>query len=165
MTSPEAAIRSGTTSRRSRDTSGCDCQGRSSCRLNVCGRLWRAMCSTSRKPSRRDQPRARAAVLERNIRRDRRPVHQIVDIGGGKARGAAKLGERLDRPDRRVLRRGHLVDENAACLLVDQDKVGVRAADIDADPDHRTSPARRGIASETSGEIPTSNSTHISKAR
>jgi hypothetical protein len=92
-------------------------------------------------------------------------MHEILDIGGGNAGEAAKLGERLDRPDRRVLCRGHLVDENAACLLVDQDKVGVCTADIDADPDHRTSPAKRGIARETSGETPTSNSTHISKAR
>jgi hypothetical protein len=113
----------------------------------------------------RDEPRTRTGVLERDIGRDRRPMHEIVDIGGRDAGGAAKLGERLDRPGGRILCRGHLVDANAACLLVDHDKVGVRAADIGADPDHRTSPANRGIASEISGTIPISSSTHISRAR
>ena len=94
-------------------------------------------------PVRRDQPDLRARVREHDVGRDGRAVEEVVDLGERDAGLAAEIVDALDRPARRVVRRGRdLVDGDPTRLLVDEDQVGERAADVDADALHRLDPGR-----------------------
>ena len=100
------------------------------------------MCSPrsprARPPGRRGSPAssssadARALALEQRVEADRRAVQEV-----GRAVRAARSTARGDDPqdalvDRRRLRR-RLADRTSPGLLVEEDQVGERAADVDAD--------------------------------
>ena len=92
---------------------------------------------------RRDHPGLRAGMREHDVGRDGRSVQEVVDV---RQRDAGLRAQRLDALDdaaRGVVRgRRDLVDGDPALLLVDQDQVGERAADVDAD---RRSHLRRSL--------------------
>ena len=84
-----------------------------------------------------DEPDLGAAVRERDVRRDRRAVEQVVDLGETDACLRAELPDALAGAASRVVRRRRdLVDRDPARLLVDEDQVGERAPDVDADSLH-----------------------------
>ena len=86
---------------------------------------------------RRDHPGVRAGMGEHDVGRDGRPVQEVVDVRECDTGLRAQRLHALDDAARRVVRRGgNLVDGDPALLLVDQDQVGERAADVDADPLH-----------------------------
>ena len=93
---------------------------------------------------RRDHPGLRAGMGEHDVGRDGRPVQEVVDV---RERDAGLRAQRLDALDdaaRRVVRgRRDLVDGDPALLLVDQDQVGERAADVDADALHAPTSCER----------------------
>src|SRR5438045_5455380 len=74
----------------------------------------------------RDERRARALPLEQRIRRDRRPVRESLDVDG------ADLGRRGEHRLRLVPGRGNLGRPQLA-LVREQDRVGERAPDVDAE--------------------------------
>ena len=63
----------------------------------------------------RDQPDLRAVVLDDDVRRDRRPVEDLVQLRRRRAGAGGQLADPLQRPLGRVLGRGRqLVDEDLA---------------------------------------------------
>jgi hypothetical protein len=83
-----------------------------------------------------------AGVGEDDVRGDGRPVQEVVDLGQRDAGLRAELLHALDDGAGQVVRgRGDLVDCNPSGFLVDEDEVGERAADIDADALHAPSSA------------------------
>ena len=88
-------------------------------------------------PLRRDQADFGAGVGEDDVRRDGRSVQDAVELADGYAGTRAEISNAGDRAPGRVVRcRGHLFDRDPPGLLVDQDQVGERPADVDADPLH-----------------------------
>ena len=89
-------------------------------------------------PVRRDERRPRSAPLQQRVRRDRRPVREALELarpdrlGGGEHR-------LLLIPRRRHLRRPQLA-------VLEEDGVGERAADVDAQDGHGRN-VRRRVAS------------------
>src|SRR5207247_7288217 len=85
------------------------------------------------KPPRRDQPGARALLLENGVRGHRRAVADLLDRVTAQAGLAEHLGEALDDRLRVVLRAGgdFLAVERA--VGAEQHDVGEGAADVDAD--------------------------------
>jgi hypothetical protein len=79
----------------------------------------------------RDHRRTRAAPLEHRVRRDRRPVHDLVHVGERRERG----GRLDDRAVVRRRRREHLAERDAA-VVAGEDDVGEGAADVGAHPRH-----------------------------
>ena len=78
-----------------------------------------------------DERRARAAVLEHGVRRDRRPVHDLV--------GAAERQHGVDDGAVVVGRRGEDLLNADPPVRVREDDVGERAPDVGADPPHSRS--------------------------
>ena len=75
-----------------------------------------------------------AAALDDGVGHQRRPVHQVADVGEGETGFRQQGLETFERPDRRILGRGQtLVDAHRAGVCVDEDEIGEGAADIQAD--------------------------------
>jgi hypothetical protein len=86
---------------------------------------------------RRDQAHLGAGMGEDDVRCDGRSVQDAVELSEGYTGALAQISNAGDGPPSRVVRRrGHLFDRDPPGLLVDQDQVGERAADVDADPLH-----------------------------
>ena len=86
----------------------------------------------------RQHPHPGAVVLDDDVGRDRRPVKDLVEVGGSDAGLGRDLADALDGALRRVVGRGRqLVDEDGARLVVDGDEIRERAADVDAYTLHR----------------------------
>src|SRR6185436_18665075 len=103
---------------------------------------------------RRDHPGLRAAVREHDVGRDGRPVQEVVDVPEGHARLRAERLYALDDAAGRIVRgRGDLVDGGPALLLVDQDQVVERAADVDADALHAPTPCSAGTIARPTSSI------------
>ena len=86
---------------------------------------------------RRDQPHARAVVLQERVGRDRRPVEERVD--------GSRIAVRAAHPRDQSLggignRRGHLADPDLPGLGIGDDHVRERPADVDAGELHRPLP-------------------------
>jgi hypothetical protein len=97
-------------------------------------------------PLRRDQPDLGARVRERDVGGDRRAVQEVVDLAERDAGLGAQIADALDGAARRVVRRGRdLVDRDPARFLVDEDQVGKRPADVDAQAPHAGIAARAGM--------------------
>ena len=94
-----------------------------------------------------DKPDGGAPALKHDVRGNGRPVKDGIDVRQRDARGTTDLCDALDRSLRRVLWcRGDLVHRDASGLLVDEDQVGERSADVDADALHASSCGSRGRA-------------------
>ena len=86
---------------------------------------------------RRDHPDLGSRVGERDVRRDRRAVQEVVDLGEVDVRLLAQAADAVDDAAGRVVGGGgDLVDGDPARLLVDEGQVGERAADVDSDALH-----------------------------
>ena len=98
--------------------------------------MWRM----SRKPFRRQHPDLGPAVREDDVRGDGRPVEEVVDLAERHPCLGAQLLDALDDGARRIVGSGgNLVDRDLSGFLVDEDHVGERAADVDADALHALS--------------------------
>ena len=84
--------------------------------------------------ARRDQPHARAVVLQERVGRDRRAVEERVDGSRIAVRAAHARDQALGGIGGR---RGHLVDPDLRGLRVGDDDVRERPADVDAGELHR----------------------------
>jgi hypothetical protein len=97
----------------------------------------------------RDQADLRAVVLDDDVRRDRRPVEDLLELRrlGPGERG--QLADPLHRPLRRVLgRRLELVDEDLTGFVVDVDQVRERAANVDPEAPHAAAPGLEAASAE-----------------
>ncbi len=98
-------------------------------------------------PARGDHPHPRAAPLEDRVGADRRAVQQRRQLRRLGARHRADLLDALEDRHRRVLRRGcQLVDVDPLALLVVEDQVGERPADVHSEVPlaHQASRRRQG---------------------
>ncbi len=85
----------------------------------------------------RDHPDLRAVVLDHDVRRDRRAVEDLIELGRLDAGHLAQLADALNGSDRGIGgRRGRLVDDYLPGLVVDVDEVGEGAADVDSNSTH-----------------------------
>ena len=102
----------------------------------------------------RQQPDPRALVLEQRVGRDRRAVHDALGLARAAPRGRSRASRARARARR--ARRARVVGVEGTLArvalpdIVDRDKIGKRAADIDADrgtsgqPLHQPLPRKRG---------------------
>ena len=87
--------------------------------------------------SRRQHPNLGAVMLDGDIGRDRRPVHDQRYIVGSNAGNLAKFAQALEYALRLIVRRtGDLMDENAMIGLENEVRIG--SADIDANARHES---------------------------
>ena len=141
-TSPVYRTRSRISNLRSRGTSG---SGRCMRQSYRCGRSWRPMCSTSRKPSGDDERGAGAGALQQRVGRHGRAVDQEVDGRRGDAEALDQLAGAAHDALGLLARRTGLRELQPAGGDVVQRKVGEGAADVDAEPmrhDRETRPRR-----------------------
>ena len=88
----------------------------------------------------RDHPDLGAVVLDHDVRRDGGAMEDLVELLGLDPGHRAQLADALDGADGGVCgRRGGLVDDHRARVVVDVDEVGERAADVDSDSTHSIS--------------------------
>ena len=86
----------------------------------------------------RDHPNRCAVVLDHDIRGNRGAVKDLIELRRVDTGLGCELANALDRPERRVLRRGRqLVHLDHAGLVIDVDQVGEGSADVDTNPFHR----------------------------
>ena len=85
----------------------------------------------------RDHPDLCPGVLDHDVRRDRRAVEDLIELGRRDAGHLAELADALDRSDGGIGgRRRRLVDDHPPGLVVDVDEVGEGAADVHSDSTH-----------------------------
>src|SRR5262249_48078683 len=78
-----------------------------------------------------------ARVREHDVRRDGRAVQEVVDVGETEAGLLAERADAVGAAASGVVGGGgDLVDGDPAGVLVDEDQVGERAADVDAEALH-----------------------------
>lgn len=81
------------------------------------------------------QAQRRAAALDQCVGDEGGAVYQFRHIGKLDARGYGQVTQALHGADRRIRRRGQvLVDADPIFHCVEQDEIGKRSADIEADP-------------------------------
>ena len=96
----------------------------------------------------RDQRGPGDAALDDRVGGDGRAVGDVAEFGGVRVGGGQDPVGDVEEADARVgRRRGHLVDARRAGLLVDEDRVGERAADVDAEAVAHQRRARRARSS------------------
>ena len=86
-------------------------------------------------PLGRDQPDAGALRLEQCVRRDGRPVHHVLEVGG---RNAAHLADARYAVQHTLCRvggcRGRLHAVQVAALVVHEQQVRERSPNVDSEP-------------------------------
>jgi len=97
-------------------------------------------------PPGRQHPDLGARVGEHDVRRDRRAVQQVVDLAQPDVGLRAESADAVGAAAGGVVGSGRdLVHADPARLLVDEDQVGERAADVDAEPLHAGIAASAGM--------------------
>ena len=104
-------------------------------------------------PLGRDHPDLGTGMRQNDVRSHGRAVQQVVDLRQRHASLSAKPADNLHRAARRIIRRRrNLVDRDLARILINQNQISERTANINADPLHpyftsRLVPLVRGAAS------------------